>query len=198
MELLLQALPQEVLSKIMWYTLESPHTDLECGILKHAMGAPIYNKLVNKGGIVKDKNGHVVKVNTTVLSWGTERKSIKFDIAVLGSLSNLTEVNLQDTRVFGNIQVLQGLQNLIKFYLSGMIFGDIQVLQGLRNLTSLWLGSTGVTGDIEVLQELPNLTAFSLRDTRVTGNTCSDGTAVKEAFHNYRKSHGLEECKVLM
>ena len=167
MESLLQALPQELLTKIMWYTLESPHTDLECGILKHAMGAPIYNKLVNKGEIVKDKNGHVVKVDASSVPW-SERKRVKFDIAVLESLPNMTRFYLFDTGVTG----------------------DIQVLQGLRNLTSLWCGSTGVTGDIQVFQELPNLTFFTLRSTRVTGD--------KEVFHDYRKSHGLKECRVSM
>ena len=65
---------------------------------------------------------------------------------------------------------------------------DIRVLP--RNLTEINFASTGVTGDIEVLQELPNLTAFFLHQTGVTGN--------KEAFHNYRDTHELEECKVYM
>ena len=190
MESLLQALPQELLSKIMLYTLKSPHTELECGVLKHAMGAPIYNKLVNKEGIVKDKNGHVVKVDASSVPW-SERKRVKFDIAVLESLPKLTEFYLQWTGVFGDISVLESLPNMTRFYLFDTgVTGDIQVLQGLRNLTSLWCGSTGVFGDIQVFQELPNLTFFTLRSTRVTGD--------KEVFYDYRKSHGLKECRVSM
>ena len=67
---------------------------------------------------------------------------------------------------------------------------DIQVLQGLPNLTWFNLSDTGVFGDIQVLQELQHLTEFYLTGAGVKGD--------KKAFHEYRNTHGLEECYVYL
>jgi len=66
---------------------------------------------------------------------------------------------------------------------------DIQVIQGLHNLTGFDLDDTGVFGNIKFLQGLPHLTSFNLWDTGVIGD--------EEAFHAYRKSHGLKKCNML-
>ena len=135
------------------------------------------------------------------------------DIQFLQGLPNLTEFNLNYTRVFGDIKVLQGLQHLTVFHLDMTgVTGDIQVLQGFHNLTEFHLDGTGVTGYIKVLQGFRNLTEFSLGGTGVTGDIkflqglqhlttfylySTDVFGDEEAFHEYRKSRGLEECVVM-
>ena len=80
---------------------------------------PIYQKLVEKGGIEKNEKGHITKVSVwddTRSDWllhGAERKSLKFDIKILPK--NLTKLDLNDTGITGDIQVLQALQHLTEF-----------------------------------------------------------------------------------
>jgi len=207
-------LPDEICSKIILYAFKSPHIHLQEEIFKRAIPTDIYQKLVEQGGIEK-VNGYITKVLVYKDSWlldVTERKSLQFDIKVLQGLPNLTRFDLYDTGVFGDIQVLQWLQHLTLFYLSKTdVFGDIQVLQGLQHLTEFDLDETGVTGDIKFLQDLQNLTTFFLTDTNVNGDiqvlqalskltkSMLNNTGVtgdEKAFHDYRKSHGLEFCEV--
>ena len=164
--------PDEICSKILLYAFKSPHIHLPEEIFKRAVPTDIYQKLVEKGGIEKNEKGHVTKVlvnkSARWLLDDAERESLQFDI-----------------------QVFQGFRHLTTFFLDGTgVFGDIQVLQGLRDLTEFSLTDTGVFGDIKVLQGLQNLTEFYLEITRVTGD--------EEAFHEYRKSHGLKKCDVYM
>ena len=173
--------PDEICSKIVLYAFKSTHTDLQDEIFKRAVPTDIYQKLVEKGEIEIDAQGHITKAKCL---WNSDDlESIQFDIRVLPK--NLTSFSLSWTGVFGNIQNLP--TNLTKFYLNDTdVTGDIQVLQGIQQLTEFSLSHTGVFGNIEVLQGLPNLTRFDLYNTGVTGD--------KEAFRNYRKSHGLNEC----
>ena len=169
--------PDEICSKILLYASRSPHTDLQEEIFKRAMPPDIYQKVVKKGGIVKDAQGHITKVcvwdipNERALIDDAEKKSIQFDIQTLHKLRNLTQFDLYSTGVFGDIQVLQGLQTLVAFNLNYTgVFGDIQVLQCLQNLTEFYLSNALVTGDIQVLQGLPNLSAFNLAGAGVFGD----------------------------
>ena len=132
-KLLLQALPQELISKIQWYVLESPHTDLEYGVWKHAMGTAIYNKLVDEGGVIV-KDGHVVDVDADVLH-PDELRCLNFDIQFLQSLANLTQFCL-------------GSSSYFDLRITG-VTGDIAVLQSLPKLTQFYLPGTGVTGSLQ-------------------------------------------------
>jgi len=209
--------PDEICHKIVLYAFKSPHTHLQEEIFKRVVPTHIYQKLVEKGGIEK-VNGYITKVcvwddeNEQLLDYD-DLESLQFDIQVLQGLQHLTTFNLGYTGFTGDIQVLQGLQNLTTFDLSDTdVTGDIQVLQGLPNLTRFFLNK-GVTGDIQVLQELQNLTTFYLRNTGVKGDIqvlqglqhltefyleSTGVTGDEEAFHEYRKSRGLEECEVYM
>jgi len=214
--------PDEICSKILLYAFKSPHIHLQEEIFKHALSIPIYQQLMAGGGIVKDADGSVTELSVWNIENGddllgaAERESLQFDIRVLQwlpnlttfsiscspgvtgdiqvlqGLPNLTTFELNDTSVFGNIQVLQGLQHLTEFALSFTgVFGDIQVLPEFIHLTRFWLGGSHVFGDIQVLQGFQNLTHFSLgHNPSVTGD--------ENAFHNYRETHGLKECKVYM
>ena len=199
--------PDELCSKIVLYAFKSVHIHLQEEIFKRVLSIPIYQKLMAGGGIGKDADGNVTKLSVWHLEHGAdlldtaERKSLQFDIRVLQWLPNLTEFRLGSCPgVTGDIQVLQELPNLTIFRLNDTsVFGNIQVLQGLQHLTYFSISWTGVTGDIQVLQELPNLTEFWLGGSHVFGEIQGMGvTGDEEAFHEYRKSHGLEECNVYM
>jgi hypothetical protein len=168
--------PDEICSKILLYAFRSSYTDLPEEIFKRALPPDIYQKLVEKGGIVKDAQGHITKVcvwddQDEQLIDDAEKKSIQFDIQVLQGFQHLIQIDLYDTCVFGDIQVMQGLQNLVVFNLNYTgVFGDIQDLQCLQNLTEFYLSKTLVTGDIQVLQGLPHLSAFNIESTGVFGD----------------------------
>ena len=147
MESLIQSLPQELISKIMLYTLKSPHKDLELGYLKYLLGEPIYNTMMQHGEIIT-KNGHLVKISLISVTFH-RRLTIEFNIEALQSFPHLSYFNLSYTRVFGDVKVLQFMPNLSKFF----------------------LGNTKVTGDVHVLQSCPNLTHIYIKDNiNVTGN----------------------------
>ena len=191
-------LPDEICHKIVLYVFKSPHIHLQEEIFKRVLSIPIYKKLVEKGGI-KKVNGYITKVCVwdddqelqQELLDDTERMSLTFEIQVLHVLQNLTQIDLGGTGVKGDIQVLHGLQHLTEFNFDNTgVFGNIQVLHGLQHLTEFVLMDTNVFGNIQVLQGLQNLTFFDVDDTDVSGD--------EEAFHEYRKSHGLKVCRVTL
>ena len=220
--------PDEVCSKILLYACKSSHIHLQEEIFKRELSKysireplhinqprTIYQKLVEKGGIVKDERGHVTELcvydkNWTALLDSAERNSLNFDISILKSLPNLTFLDLRNTDVYGDIVVIRSLPKLTQFYLnSSGIKGDIQALHVLQNLTEFRLNNTDVTGDIQVFQKIQNLAEFDLYDTDVFGDIqvlhglpnltkiFLFGTGVtgnKEVFKNYRKIHRLKEC----
>ena len=75
--------------------------------LKNLIGATLYDKLVAKGGIVLDGDGHVVEFRVydkdgNRLLEDDERKQLTCDIAHLKSLLNLTVIYFSDTGVSGD------------------------------------------------------------------------------------------------
>ena len=148
MELFFNELPQELISKIMLYTLKSPHTDLECGILKHILGGPIYNKMMQKKNIKLDERGHVTDVDVICLFF-SERKKLQFNVHYLHALPYLYQFNLCTTNVYGDIKVLNSLPNLARFRLY----------------------NTKVYGNIMDMKKMPNLTSFDTENTHVVGNS---------------------------
>ena len=97
--------PDEICSKIVLYAFKSPHIHLPEEIFKRAVPTDIYQKLVKKGGIEK-VNEHITKVcvwhdQGEQLIDNAEKKSMQFDIQVLQGLQNLIQFDLYDTGVFG-------------------------------------------------------------------------------------------------
>ena len=156
MDSLIQALPRELITKIMWYALESPHKDLDSGYFKRIAGSSIYNTMVEYGGIVI-YDGRITKISV----WDNKRcaplsrsarKELTFSMSQLTSLRNLTELSLNTTCVKGDIQHLNSLTDLTQFNLYNTeVNGDIQNLSSLQNLTEFDLYGTNVTGDIQYL-----------------------------------------------
>ena len=75
--------------------------------LKNLIGATLYDKLVAKGGIVLDGDGHVVEFRVydkdgSRLLEDDERKQLTCDIAHLKSLLNLTKIHLYNAGVSGD------------------------------------------------------------------------------------------------
>jgi len=162
--------PDEICHKILFYACNSHHIDLQEEIFKRALSIPIYQKLVEKGGIIKNVHGHITSI--CIFDEGGndflddfDRKSITFDIQVLPK--SLISLYLNNTGVTGDIQVLQEFPNLISFSLARTgVTGDIKNLP--TNLIGFRLSRTGVTGDIQNLSK--NLSIFDLRFTGVTGD----------------------------
>ena len=147
-------------------------------LLKALIGSKIYYKLLENGGIVLDDDGCVVefRIQTGVsasefqLSYNL-RRELTFDMEKIKSLSNLTKIDLNGTRVTGNIAHLESLRKLSVIKLTGKrVTGNIAYLKLLPNLTKIDLSSTGVTGNIAYLKSLPNLTNIGLWKTGVTGD----------------------------
>ena len=183
-------LPQELCNKIFRFACKSPHTDLGSAILKNLIGLYIYNKLVERGGIVLDGDGNVVEFRSTAGCTNYENKNkMTFDIARLMSLPKLTMINLSGTSVVGDIAHLKSLPNLNKIVLQNTsVVGDIAHLNLMPKLTMIDLYRTGVSGHITHLTSLPNLRSIEICYTHVEGKSSE--------FRNYRKSAGLKKCHI--
>jgi hypothetical protein len=103
----------------------------------------------------------------------------------------LTKIGLNGTGVTGDIANLKLLRNLTWINLNTTdVSGDIEHLKSLENLDRIWLGNLVVTGDIAHLKSLPKLSDIDFEFTDVYGD--------KIAFHEYRESEGLPECKLYL
>ena len=188
----LHTLPDELVSKIKWYVLESPHVGLEVGYLRKMVGKFVFDKFVEGGGLVVE-NGHV----TELCLWGREYSSgtrpsrgygsgragrrtfneadlskIRFDLQQLEVFPELHSICLYNTSVTGDIKHLSSLRKLSYLALSETdVYGDIEYLRELSELEGLRLFHTGVTGDVQCLCSLPKLACVALGNTSVYGDT---------------------------
>ncbi len=96
-------------------------------------------------------------------------------IAGLGTLVNLKELDLKNTRV-SDLTPLKGLPNLKKLELQFSKVTDLTPLKGLPNLRFLALGNTKVS-DLTPLKGMPNLQCLYLQNTKVTDLTPLKGLA---------------------
>ena len=149
MNALIQSLPDELISMIMLYTLESLHTDFEEGYLKYLLGAHIYNKLIHYGEIVIE-NGHIVRISMMPLAY-TTRQDVTFNIEALQAFPYLKHFNLNNTRLCGDITSIKSIPSLTKFF----------------------IGNTKVSGNINDLQDCPNITHCYITNTQIIGNVCT-------------------------
>ena len=88
------------------------------------------------------------------------------DISFLGSLTNLTTLNLNSNQIT-DISFLGSLTNLTTLNLNKNQITDISFLGSLTNLTTLHLGYNQIT-DITALRSLTNLTRLHLYDNQIT------------------------------
>jgi len=165
MDALLQALPPELLTKIMLYTLESRHKDLELGYLKYLID-PEKAQLLMKQKKLVVRNGHITKLNCR----GKITPRHLIDLSYLLSFPKLQEFHFINTTIVGNIDILKSLEHLTAFSLWHIegVHGDIANLS--TKLQYFDLGYTNVMGDIKHLHSLIHLTSFDLRGTNVTGD----------------------------
>ena len=138
--------PEEICNIIFLYGVKSPHTDLECGILKYLFGSFIYNKLITKKGIDVDKYGHVTRVDILSLFY-SERQNVQFDIQWFQSFSYLIQLNLSSSNVKGNVKVLQVMPYLyhVRLY-NSHIYGKLLDLKAFQNISGLDIENTGIRG----------------------------------------------------
>jgi hypothetical protein len=188
----LHALPDELISKIKWYALKSPHVDLEVGYLKKMVGEFIFDKFVEGEGLVVE-NGHV----TELCLWGRSYSSgtrpsrgygsgrggkrtfnnddlskIRFDLQQLDVFPELSSICLYNTKVTGDIKHLGSLRKLSYLALSETdVYGDIKHIRKLSELEGLRLFRTRVTGDIRYLCSMRKLAGLAIGDTSVYGNS---------------------------
>jgi hypothetical protein len=218
--------PDEVCRKIFLFACKTPHTGLGVEVLKNKLNMDVLHLpekdedvvYIDKDQLIDYTSRDAIDIyfytlfkNLTMIDLSDT--DVSGDIKHLGSLPSLTEIWLSGTGVTGDIIHLKSLPNLTDICLSTTgvsgdiahlnsllkltniqlfktgVTGNIVHLKSLLNLTVIRLSRTAVTGDIAHLQSLPNLTAISLGSTGVTGD--------EEAFHEYRKSCGLEECVVM-
>lgn len=114
------------------------------------------------------------------------------DIKAFESTPNLWRLNLQNTKVHGDIKALQGL-GLESLNLHGTnVFGDLKTLEGDGHWTghpSVWkykyldLGLTNVTGDLSVLRDYASLEEVDLSHTQVQSNSWR--LVVRIDFHRF-------------
>ena len=166
MDVLVQGLPLELQSQILLYALKSPHTDLEVGYLRSLLGSYMYNKLMHYREITIE-DGHVVKISMLPLAFDT-RQTLTVNIEVFRLFPYLKYLNLNNTRVYGDISVIRLMPNLSKFF----------------------LGKTKVSGDIHTLQSLPQLTHCYVHHTDITGHM--------QRFFDFRKDNGLNYCLMIL
>ncbi|MEG3923501.1 leucine-rich repeat domain-containing protein [Microcoleus sp. T3B2] len=88
------------------------------------------------------------------------------DISILGSLTNLTTLNLYHNQIT-DISALRKLTNLTTLNLGDNEISDISSLGSLTNLTTVDLNDNKIT-DISILGSLTNLTTLSLRSNKIT------------------------------
>ena len=115
--------------------------------------------------------------------------NVNGDIAALGNLTNLTQVDLSNTQVSGDIAALKNLTLLPSVLLyNTQVNGDIAALGNLTNLTQVNLVNTQVNGDIAALGNLTNLTQVNLANTQVSGDIAALGKLSKVNWINMPKT----------
>ena len=139
--------PDEICNKIFLYGVKSPHTDLECGILKYIFSPFIYKKLRTKKGIDVDKYGHVTRVDILSLFY-SERQKVQFNIQWFHSFPYLIQLNLSSSNVKGDVKVLQSMPYLyhVRLY-NTQVFGKLLDLKTLPNISGLDIENIGIRGD---------------------------------------------------
>ncbi len=163
-------LPNEVCSKIFFYTCKSPHNELGVNLFK--IKSQIMKKkfwdFYHHDIPEMDKDVIHLDEDTFGLNYVNNIPNI---LLYLNCFYNLTEIWLHNTDANGNIAHLESLHNLTFIGLcSTGVYGDISHLESLHNLTTISLYDTDVYGDISHLESLLNLTDIRLYDTLVSGD----------------------------
>ena len=200
--------PDEVCSKILLFACKNPHTGLGVEVLKNKLKPGVSGDMNDLD--ITDKDEDVTCIDTDEMIYYPYNMSIELfyytcftnltllnlcdtramgDIVCLKSMMKLRYLDIGDTGVTGNIMHLDSLLELAVIYLQRTdVMGDINHFKSLLNLTDFNICRTGVTGDIVDLKMLPNLTEIGILNTGVTGN--------EELFQEYRKSVGLKRCEI--
>jgi len=136
-----------------------------------------------------DVFGNIAALPSSIIHCDLGRTKVSGDIKTLDRLTNMSYANFDRTNVIGDIKFLALLKELTRIQFEYTeVEGDIKDLCGLNKLEEVYLTSTNVTGNVNDLQAMPNLKRLCCKLTDVCGDV--------EAFHEYRRTHGLKECEV--
>ena len=88
-----------------------------------------------------------------------------------GALTQIEVMNLQRTRVGGDLRVFQEANGLKELHVGDTnVGGDIEVLKNMPELRVLNISATVAQGDIQVFQDMRDLREVHARSTRVVGD----------------------------
>ncbi len=122
-------------------------------------------------------------INIEDLRWNKNQGGNLSAFEEFGDLVNLTELNLDDNEITGDIKYLQYLPNMDHFSMDNTnVYGDVGDLAPITKLTDFSLEDTQVSGDISTLANLVNLTEFKLANTAVNGDIGSLSGSEIEIF----------------
>lgn len=102
------------------------------------------------------------------------------DIGELGNISEMKNVSITNTSIYGDIAKLKGCKDLLSLNVANtQVSGDIGELGALTRLVSLSVSNTQVSGDISKLKSCTELTDMSLDNIPVYGNVGELSTLTK-------------------
>jgi hypothetical protein len=158
-----------------------PNTDTIIYVSNGDFGLSIFDKYSLKNIVVftlgysisnkKMSDIEVLKFSKNLTNLNLPNTQVSGDIGGLKTLTALTNLNLPNTQVSGDIGGLKTLTALTNLNLPNtQVSGDIGGLKTLTALTNLNLPNTQVSGDIGGLKTLTALTSLSLYNTQVSGD----------------------------
>lgn len=165
--------PQEICSKIFCYACKSPHTGLGIGVLKHFAYIDKEDEGINE--ITLPKKDHLLKnFDSTIYSFINCRRPL--DIFKLGRFVHIKKLIIggvegECSNVTGDIQVFRFMTQLRDIHITNStIYGNISHLNSLKHLVHINFTTTNITGDIGALSSLHSLKTLGVINMNVTGD----------------------------
>ena len=210
--------PEEVCSKILYYTCKSPHNGLGVGVLKHfAYMEGSYEE--KQMGLIPKQDIDLQYFQSSDYQFiNTFRPLDLFKFARFTKLRKLTitsiYLNGATSSVTGDIEVIQYMPLLMDLFITEpVIYGSIGHLASLTKLEYVYIIRTAITGNITPLHSLHNLKTFTVLYTDICGDIMHfkelqnlisiyvDNTRINtdtmEAFARYRKTQRLSDCTIV-
>lgn len=112
-----------------------------------------------------------LKYSTELTELRIPNSSVYGDISSLKNCAELTLVNASKSGVYGDIAAFVDKVKLTTLYISSTnISGDIASISGLTSLTDISCDATNISGDISAFANLTKATSINVSNTNVSGD----------------------------
>ena len=136
-------------------------------------------------GLKFDKEQDIINFSrfTALTEFNVNNTLISGDISAISGLTSLNKINIVQTNVSGDISAISGLTSLTDINISNTsISGNISAISGLTALTKFFANITSISGDISAFSGLTELTNINIGTTAVSGDIQSLGSCTALTF----------------